>query len=69
MVRHPETGEPVLAASLARELGITYQTLRIRMVNAGTWNALDPKPEPEAGEDGLEPSGEEDTSTHDTEQQ
>jgi hypothetical protein len=36
-VRHPKTGERIAAAHLARELGLTYQGLRARMVKAGTW--------------------------------
>lgn len=41
-VPHPATGEPVLAADLARELGISYQLMRARFVKAGTWNKFDP---------------------------
>lgn len=36
-VKHPKTGEPVRAADLADELGMTYQALRNKMLDEGTW--------------------------------
>lgn len=47
-VPHPQSGAPVLAADLARELGISYQLMRARMVKAGVWNTFDPTPEEKA---------------------
>lgn len=40
MVVHPSTGAPIPAATLAAELGISYQQLRYRMVSNGTWDQL-----------------------------
>jgi len=37
IVRHPQHGGPIAAAELARELGISYQQLRKRMVDDGEW--------------------------------
>ena len=36
-IKHPKTGEPVLAAALADEMGITYQKLRGLMIEKGNW--------------------------------
>lgn len=47
MIMHHVTGEKVPAADLARELGLTYQQLRYRMMKEGTWN--DPKPSDSSG--------------------
>jgi hypothetical protein len=48
-VPHPMTGEAVLAADLARELGISYQLMRARMIKANVWNQFDePAPGKEA---------------------
>ena len=37
-VLHPKTGVRLPAADLAREMGLTYQQLRHRMLTSGTWN-------------------------------
>lgn len=36
-VEHPDTGKQVPAAQLAEELGITYQTLRSKLMAEGKW--------------------------------
>ena len=37
IVLHPRTGLPIPAATLARELGISYHTLRQRLIDQGKW--------------------------------
>jgi hypothetical protein len=39
-VLHPKTGKRIPAATLARELGMSYQSLRARLMKAGTWYSL-----------------------------
>jgi len=39
-VSDPRTGARIAAATLADELKISYQTLRVRMMKSGTWYAL-----------------------------
>jgi hypothetical protein len=39
-VRHPKTGVPIVASDLARELGVSFSTLRLRMMKEGSWEQL-----------------------------
>lgn len=44
-VIHPNTGKSIQAAALAEELGISYQRLRAKMIEDGTWNNKVERPE------------------------
>lgn len=42
-VYHPETGELVIASDLAKELGLSYRALRMKLVYHGLWPREDGK--------------------------
>lgn len=53
-VEHPDTGEQVPAAQLAEELGVTYQSLRAKLVQQGKWG----KPKKKGEERNVKPQHE-----------